>query len=136
MQLILLCQLHFYLVGKDLNLKKARTIKKNSPVDCFFSEWCDGGYCASTRTVAKQGGLHRKTHPVIPTKNAVDTFMSAAFLFGWKGFESIKKPQKATRLLRFLHTNILTLKIKVVFIFISNYLGGYTCNDCIFGNIF
>ena len=33
----------FYFDKKDLNLKKARTVKKNSPGDCFFSEWCEMG---------------------------------------------------------------------------------------------
>ena len=29
---------------KDLNLKKAYDVKKNSPADCFLVGWCADGY--------------------------------------------------------------------------------------------
>ncbi|MBE7035421.1 MAG: hypothetical protein E7402_04840 [Ruminococcaceae bacterium] len=37
-----------------MNLKKARAMKKNSPADCFFSEWCAVGYCELELTVDEQ----------------------------------------------------------------------------------
>ena len=34
----------FIFKWQDLNLKKARAVKKNSTVYCFLGEWCEGGY--------------------------------------------------------------------------------------------
>ena len=71
---------HFLFVEKDSNLEKARTIKKNSPVDCFFSEWCAGGYCKqSLRSPSRADAQHM--HPVIPTKKTSDTFTVLLVLF-------------------------------------------------------
>ena len=43
-----------FFILQDLNLKKARAVKKNSTVYCFLGEWCEGGYRMRKHWVAEQ----------------------------------------------------------------------------------
>ena len=55
-----------FLFRKDSNLEKARAVKKNSPVDCFLSEWCAGGYRSLwLGSPSRQDA--KRLYPVIPT---------------------------------------------------------------------
>ncbi|MBQ7039649.1 MAG: hypothetical protein IJN39_03690, partial [Clostridia bacterium] len=44
-----------YLNKRDLNLKKARAVKQNSPVDCFAGSWCDAVTASKDGAVAEHG---------------------------------------------------------------------------------
>ena len=65
-QVLLLQDLFFIIVKKDLNLKKARTVKKNSPGDCFFSKWCADGYCGQGPRSSSRADCEAICCPVTP----------------------------------------------------------------------
>ena len=71
----------FFCSKQDLNLKKARTVKQNSSVNCFVGTWCVVISSVPSRGMTSRQGLRSKTGSCYPhQKEKVLSKMVLSFL--------------------------------------------------------
>ena len=70
-----------FFVHRDLNPKRAKSVKKKLPVASFLAFYCAGGYCEQCGAVAKQGRLQSNMLSRHSHQNRQDLTKSCRFYF-------------------------------------------------------
>ena len=81
---LMVCRL-FFVIGRDLNPKRAFDVKQNSPVNCFVVKRCADGYRSQRLGSASKKGAQQPCPFIFKNKSI---FAFARFL--WKGLSTAK----------------------------------------------